>query len=142
MKRFWNKATISDKASCWEWTSAHDGQGGYGRFWMDGTSRPAHRVAYELAVGPIPDGMQLDHLCRNRRCVNPSHLEPVTARENRRRAVAAMTPVSECPQGHPYDLTNTYVTPQGRRDCRACRRARNLTYYHRQRAMYTAGASR
>lgn len=84
-------------------------------------ARYAHRVAYEHLVGPIPDGMQLDHLCRNRTCINPAHLEPVTARENVRRARSL---VSQCPSGHPYDEENTRIY-DGRRYCRACHRARS-----------------
>lgn len=86
----------------------------------------AHRVAYEHIVGPIPPGMQLDHLCRNRMCVNPEHLEPVTAQENRRRATALIT---ECPNGHPYDEANSKHSPDGRRYCRECKRIKGIARY-------------
>jgi hypothetical protein len=66
---------------CWVWRKATD-PNGYGRFWFDGRMLGAHRVSYQLLVGPVPEGLDLDHLCRNRRCVNPSHLEPVTRRTN------------------------------------------------------------
>jgi hypothetical protein len=77
----------------------------------------AHRIAYELLVGPISEGMQLDHLCRNPSCVNPTHLEPVTSQENIIRERAAR---GQCPKGHPYDDANTSVWG-GRRYCRTCR---------------------
>ena len=73
---------------CWLWTKSID-YGGYGRIGQRGVNARAHRVSYEHFVGPIPDGLSLDHLCRNRRCVNPDHLEPVTGSENTRRGIAA-----------------------------------------------------
>jgi hypothetical protein len=89
--------------------------------------RYAHRVAYERMVGPVPDGLQLDHLCRNRMCVNPQHLEPVTAGENTRRARALIT---HCPQGHPYDDANTGRSPDGtKRYCHECKRLKALARY-------------
>lgn len=116
MDRFWEKVDKSQE--CWVWTASkvHDG---YGRFWSGGRVLLAHRVAYELEVGPIPDGLSLDHLCKNRACVRPDHLEPVTHTENIRRGEPANR--THCRKGHPYDESNTYRY-KGRRYCRACNR--------------------
>lgn len=90
----------------------------------------AHRVAYEIANGAIPDGLVLDHLCRNRRCVNPSHLEPVSSLENLRRGIGYRLQNgmdASCVNGHLYTEENTYVNPNRRNDirCRACARLLN-----------------
>lgn len=106
---------------CWEWAGSHDKQG-YSR-----TGRAlAHREVYKLLVGPIPEGTELDHLCRNRGCVRPKHLEPVDHRTNVLRGqglAAQQARRTHCPQGHPYDEENTYLSPKGKRDCKTCRRA-------------------
>lgn len=106
---------------------------GYGQFAMDDGDRvrmkPAHRIAYELVNGPIPEGLEIDHLCRNRLCVRPDHLEAVTTQENLRRgngASARNARKDRCSQGHEFDETNTYWRPDGKgRDCRTCRAARS-----------------
>lgn len=109
-----------DANGCWLWTGARSSNG-YGAVSIGGRVVGAHRAVYELLAGPIPAGLQLDHLCRVRRCVNPAHLEPVTARENQLRGVHGLK--THCPAGHPYDEENTYIHPgRGVRDCRLCRR--------------------
>ena len=85
--RFWQK--VDKSGDCWEWIGAVSS--GYGHFQTDGGTTTAHRVAYQLLVGPIPDGLHVDHLCRNTLCVNPDHLEPVTQAENNRRAALVRT---------------------------------------------------
>lgn len=127
LQRFWAKVDVRGEDDCWLWTAAL-ATGGYGLYGVDQRMKLCHRFAYELLVGPIPDGLQIDHLCRNRRCVNPSHLEPVTCRENVLRGMsraAVNARKTHCPQGHAYDDDNTYITPVGGRNCRACKRARN-----------------
>jgi HNH endonuclease len=119
--RFWSKVQRSE-SGCWEWTAAKTV--GYGRFADKGRTLLAHRVAYELLIGPIPEGLQIDHLCRNPSCVNPAHLEPVTSRENLLRGVgepARNAAKTHCPQGHEYSPENTYAY-RGMRMCVECRR--------------------
>lgn len=91
--RFWPKVDRSNGPdACWIWRASFNPRG-YAQFWDKGRVLRAHRYAYELLVGPIPDGLQLDHLCRDKRCCNPAHLEPVTAKENVRRGVPFRTGV-------------------------------------------------
>ena len=116
---------IDASGDCWEWTGARIG--GYGRMWCNGKNKLAHRFVWESLVGPIPDGMTLDHLCRNPGCVNPDHLEVVTHRVNVLRGCspsARHARKTQCPQGHPYDEKNAYLGPSGRRYCRQCGRER------------------
>lgn len=119
-------------ADCWLWTGALD-QDGYGFLNISEKSVRAHRWSYELNVGPIPDGLVIDHLCRVRHCVNPAHLEPVTNGENVMRGeglAPTLARVTHCPQGHEYNEENTYVKPGGRnhRACRVCMNARSAEW--------------
>jgi len=125
-----DKILVGDE--CWEWIGATSG--GYGGLKVDGRMAKAHRLVYELLVGPIPDGLELDHLCRNTSCVKPSHLEPVTHAENVRRGRAGENSKvkTQCPQGHLYTGDNLVVT-NGRRVCRTCRNASSLRHFHRKR---------
>lgn len=115
---FWAMALIS--GSCWLWQGQIE-RNGYGRAWFKGKRRSAHRLAYELTKGQIPHGLTIDHLCRNRACINPAHLEAVSMRTNVLRGdtiTAANARKTHCPRGHVYDRMNS----QGRRICRTCGR--------------------
>jgi len=134
-QRFWAKVSKDDRTGCWLWTANRCGKG-YAMFSAGGTMRRCHRWAYEHFVGPIPEGLEIDHLCRVRHCVNPSHLEPVTHEENLRRAAVVIT---HCPQGHPYDEANTCVWPSGiTRRCITCHKARGRVYYAANRSRVLA----
>lgn len=138
-ERFWKKVNRCGPGECWNWLASTTGQTGYGQFWMKDIGRmaPAHRVAYELEVGVIPDGLYIDHLCRNRGCCNPAHLEPVTNAENIRRGHAGLhmrekaAAKTHCPSGHHYDEANTLFDSEGYRRCRACHLARRRARYAR-----------
>lgn len=119
MERLWSK--IDASGSCWEWLAYREN--GYGKFRLNGKSCMAHRVVWETLVGPIPAGLQVDHLCRNRGCVNPDHLELVTQQENILRGQSACAwnaRKNVCKRGHPLTDANLYVYPSGGRACRAC----------------------
>lgn len=127
---------------CWLWTATHGTKDGYGKF-QPSPGKPkvmAHRWSYEAHVGAIPDGYQIDHKCHtddegcpggpdciHRRCVNPAHLEAVTASENTMRQRHYERSKTECPRGHPYEGDNLIVGSDGRRRCRTCDRARKRT---------------
>lgn len=122
--RFWAK--VDRSGECWVWKAGQT-TNGYGKFGDTGRTWRAHRWSYELEVGHIPEGKDLDHLCRNRLCVRPDHLEPVTRLENVQRGDHGAE--THCPQGHPYDAENTYRTAQGWRMCRACMAENNHRTY-------------
>jgi hypothetical protein len=130
--RFWSKVDRNGPLGCWIWT-AQTNRFGYGQFTISDPSRKrgipasAHRVAWELTHGKIPDGLYIDHLCRTRSCVNPDHLEPVTNRVNILRGVspaAISARKTHCKHGHEFTPENTYRPARGGRQCIACRRAR------------------
>ena len=126
-ERFWENTSANSSDACWLWTGGLN-RAGYGRLSVGGRRGGpvlAHRWAYESFVGPIPEGLVLDHLCRTPNCVNPYHLEPVTQQENTRRADLSgngqhFREKTHCPQGHSYSGANLY-THRGHRHCRACR---------------------
>lgn len=110
---------------CLEWQGCLT-TAGYGAIFFEGRKREAHLIAYETFVGRVPKGKELDHLCRNRKCINTAHLEPVTHKENVRRgegACAKHARKTRCVNGHPFNKKNTYVTSERRR-CRECEAAR------------------
>lgn len=132
-ERFW--ASVDMAGDCWLWTGA-TARNGYGVFGVGEGTVLAHRYAYEDQVALIPVGLEIDHLCRVRNCVNPQHLEPVTSAENTQRGLAGAlrVRVEQCVNGHDYTPENTYIAPNGTRDCKACRRDRNRRYKARRRA--------
>jgi hypothetical protein len=137
--RFWDRAIPEPNSGCWLW-SAGTSPLGYGILYFDGSNRLAHRIAYEMLVGPIPKGLELDHLCRVRCCVNPDHLEPVPHAENVRRSPVVGRVdrgITHCPQGHPYKI-NT-ANSRRRRVCPECRRRRDRDRYRRKKFGGTDG---
>lgn len=126
LERLADKVLVGD--GCWEWTGSQHPEG-YGSVRLpDGRTLNAHRAVYELVVGPIPAGITLDHLCRNRVCVNPSHMDPVTRTENVMRGEgppARNARKTECLNGHPLEGPDADVyTGRGKRECNRCRRER------------------
>ena len=147
MTRFWLK--VEKTEGCWLWT-AYRRPDGYGQFRVGSRMVKAHRFAYELLVGPIPDGRETDHLCRVRHCVNPAHLEPVTHRENTLRGdtpAARNAAKTHCPQGHPLAEGNLvpFDLRRGRRRCLTCHREQSREWMRawtaRQRALASGAHS-
>src|SRR3990167_1922059 len=137
-ERFWAKVDKNgpipshrpDLGVCWLWLARKD-YDGYGRFTLD----RRNSVAYHFLAGPAPSGLEWDHLCRNRACVRPDHLEAVTSRMNTLRgetAAARNAAKTHCPQGHLYDLFNTYFNKVGGRVCRICGRAYGRAWYKKR----------
>lgn len=128
--RFWEKVEIRDWQDCWLWQGS-TGSDDHGQISIGGgVLVGAHRVVYEMLVGPIPDGLVIDHVvawgCTTGLCVNPLHLEAVTQAENTRRGrnpSAINGRKTQCIRGHAFSPENTYVRPCGRRACRICKRA-------------------
>jgi|NitcycUWRG01K112_1040325.scaffolds.fasta_scaffold00048_2 HNH endonuclease len=134
-ERFWAKVDAS--GDCWEWTAALDR--GYGIFNTDSRTEYAHRYSWETLVGVIPINKHLDHLCRNKRCVNPDHLEPVTNQENTKRGAAASVQrnrarrQTHCKMNHEFTEKNTHINTNGARICRECHRNRTRAFRDKRR---------
>lgn len=142
-ERILDRVDMRGLDDCWLWRGSVNNNG-YGQFGVRNgehhTTVFGHRAMYELWFGPIPEGAQVDHLCRVRRCCNPRHLEAVSPTENLRRRVPLRGSEhphgrkTHCPHGHPYDAENTYRTPEGKRSCRTCRRAAKKRFDDKARA--------
>lgn len=158
IRQFYKKIDKNGSNGCWIWTASISGR--YGQFNLNGSMYRAHRISYELAVGTIPEDMDIDHLCENTHCVRPEHLEAVTQKENCRRYIANHPEKfsgkprkqyqrkrsysdyernrTHCPQGHLLDSHNIY-THQGRRRCKRCSSDRAYALYHTNLAKYGKG---
>lgn len=137
--RFWGR--VNKTGSCWEWLGWKDNEG-YGRFSLHSRSRRAHRISWELLRGPIPEKLTLDHVCRNRACVNPDHLEPVTNAVNILRGVspsAIQARKTHCVHGHPFSGDNVWLGRKGRRFCRTCWAIRDARRSPRRREVPVKG---
>lgn len=127
--RYWSKVDFGDGSGCWEWTASKC-RNGYGRWRFEGKTRGAHIFSYIDANGLVPSGLELDHLCRNRCCVRPSHLEAVTRYENMRRSTvwqvtgALQTNKTHCPSRHEYSYDNIYYEGK-QRHCKICKKTTN-----------------
>lgn len=137
-RRFYKNITFKQ---CWEWRGSK-GSSGYGRFQVNNRQWLAHRFSYTLFVGDIPEGLVIDHLCRNKICVNPEHLEIVEHRENTRRGDAGkatgrkQSAKTHCPKGHPYSGRNLLQSSKCRQ-CRTCQNERSREYQRRKRRAST-----
>lgn len=130
-ERFWGQIDVAGPFDCWNWTGTLTEKGYGRRIYHDGVVRYPHQVAYILRHGPIPEGLVIDHLCRNRRCANAAHLEAVTNEENLRRGREARR-LEGCPNGH--DPSHRRQQPSGRFECGECAREGGRRYYERRRA--------
>jgi hypothetical protein len=140
-ERFFTKVDMT--GDCWIWTGSTTDYG-HGQFYVGQQKFSAYRWLYEQFVGPVPEGLELDHLCRVPACVRPSHLEPVTHRENVLRGVAPTAvnaAKTHCDNGHPFDAENTRLRGNGHRTCRACHRERSREGMRRRRAAARVAAS-
>ncbi len=134
-ERFMAKVKISESNDCWNWDAYVDPDG-YGRFVLNGRTFRAHRASYVLFIGPIPDGLEIDHLCRNRGCVNPSHIEAVSRRTNwlRSQSPSAINlSKTHCINGHAFDTANTRTGRNGMRYCRRCNADAAARYHARKK---------
>lgn len=133
--------TVESPSGCWVFQGGGNGAG-YGTVRRTGGGHLfTHRATYEYFIAEIPDGLVIDHLCRNRKCCNPWHLDPVTHQVNLLRGVgrtAINASRTHCPQGHPYDEENTIHSKRGDRGCRTCKIVRLRNYRKTGRALYDA----
>lgn len=127
-ERILHHRRVIPETGCWELGLAVEATNGYSQLTIGNKIYKGHRVSYEAFVGPIPEGLELDHLCRNRACVNPEHLEPVTAKVNTNRSPFCRARITHCPRGHEYSPENTYVTPRNQRQCRICNHVKGVLW--------------
>lgn len=138
--RFWEKVDRRLDDECWPWLASLTNSG-YGSMMLDDKPEGAHRISYELLRQEIPEGMVIDHLCGNRWCVNPWHMDVVTQSENIRRSKPdrdinprSRSPKKECRNGHEFTPENTRIDPDGYQRCKTCERKQSLAGYYRRKA--------
>lgn len=136
-KRLWGYIDVSDTKDCWNWIGKATNSVGYGRLHWQGKVQYAHRVAYMVEIGDIPDGLTIDHLCRNTYCCNPAHLEAVTMAENIRRAAAVNH--SHCSKGHKFESGSYYLGKHGK-VCKMCSHNKAVAAYAANREAEKAAA--
>jgi hypothetical protein len=135
VRSFWSLVHQDDESGCWLWQGSVSNYG-YGLHFQDRRTMRAHRFSYEQMIGPIPEGLVLDHLCRRQLCVNPFHLDPVPNGINVKRGESVSSvnrAKTHCSQGHEFDPENTYITKRGERACRACHREYQREHMRRKR---------
>lgn len=132
-RRFLKKVLRNRFMECWEYIGFVD-KNGYGQFWSNGKTVMAHRFSYELYIGKIPEGLTVDHLCKNTSCVNPAHMELVTLSENSLRNTTSQNNLKKthCLRGHPFSKENTYIHKTTKeRVCRKCKALLGLRYKYK-----------
>lgn len=131
-KRLLSHVTVDEVSGCWLWTGRRK-DSGYGQSWLDGVQTNAHRIAYIVWRGPVPDGLEVDHICHVRACINPDHLQLATRHENVRRQLRHLAP--HCANGHDRSVHTVVVREGGRerRRCRACARVTEARKAERRR---------
>lgn len=141
-ERFWAKVAEPNSNGCREWLGRCN-RNGYGQFYVNGRMVSAYKWLWEQTNGPVPDGLELDHKCRNRACIEPSHLEPVTHQVNIRRGNTGGMGYNQrkthCKRGHPFSGNNLYLYPNGDRGCRACTHAHHDKYKSQKRVVTNRG---
>lgn len=131
--RLWDRGILRD-TGCIEWSAAF--RNGYGVIWHNGRHKGAHRASFEVVYGKIPSGLFVCHSCDNKKCINPEHLYLGTNQDNQLDAVARglhrtnphNARKTQCPKGHSYDSSNTYIRPDNARGCKMCIKASNLKW--------------
>ena len=144
IERLISKVDWKSEGSCWDWLGTIN-EYGYPKISIENHPRRAHRISYEAFIGPIPKGLDLDHLCRNRKCINPKHLEPVTRKENLNRSPITFwrggqttakikKSRTHCKHGHEWSEENTYIHTYGWRVCRECKKIQERKSYYARKA--------